>query len=403
MIAESALNASAELDDLLQETQADAMLRERTAFDRVLKESSGRVVIYGAGNLGRKILAGLRGAGTEVVAFADRNPSLWSQTVDGLRVLDPRDAAAAHGDNDMFVAAVWHPTRAVGVTGVLGDLRSIGCQNVTSFVPLFWRDAERYLPFYLWDLPSRALAVSDRIRAGFKLFEGDLESETLFLQQLRLRLHGTFECLAPPAAGEQYFPPFVQPLTDECFIDCGAFDGDTVRAFLGWNKGKFAKVVAFEPDPDNAGALRAFAKARPELVGRIEVRTDLIGDQTGQRRFNASGAADAALSDTGSLEVSGTTLDAALAGYAPTFIKMDIEGEELAALRGSRGIIAQNRPILAICAYHLQNHLWEVPLLMATLLDNARLGMVSHFRDGFDTVCYAVPQERHSKRDGVLR
>ena len=89
MTAELMLNSAAELDLLLQEPVADAKRREQTTFDRVIKPSSGRVVIYGAGNLGRRILAELRALGTDVVAFADRNSALWSQAVDGLRVLNP--------------------------------------------------------------------------------------------------------------------------------------------------------------------------------------------------------------------------------------------------------------------------------------------------------------------------
>jgi len=403
MIVNATLNAAAELELLLQEPQADAKRRESMAFQRLLDQSSGRVVIYGAGNLGRRILTGLRETGTEVVAFADRNAALWSQTVDGIRVLSPQDAATAYGNKDLFIAAVWHPTRTGGIETILSDLRSLGCRQATSFVPLFWRDAGRYLPYYLWDLPSRALAVSNRIRAGFKLFEGDHESETLFLQQLRLRLHGAFERLTPPAACDQYFPTLFQPVADECFIDCGAFDGDTIREFLSWNAGAFARIVAFEPDPDNAVALRTFAQTRPDLAARIEVRTELIGDRTGQRRFNASGAANAALSDNGGLEVAGTTLDEALVAERATFIKMDIEGEELAALLGAQRIIAARRPILAICAYHLQNHLWEIPVLMSELLDRAPLALFSHCMDGFDTVCYAIPQERLTRRHGALR
>ena len=74
-----------------------------------------------------------------------------------------------------------------------------------------------------------------------------------------------------------------------------------------------------------------------------------------------------------------------------------------AALRGAKQIIGRDRPILAICAYHLQNHLWEVPLLMSELLDRAPLALFSHCMDGFDTVCYAIPQERLARPHGDLR
>ena len=39
--------------------------RERTAFDRLLAEANGRIVLFGAGNLGRKALRCLRSASIE--------------------------------------------------------------------------------------------------------------------------------------------------------------------------------------------------------------------------------------------------------------------------------------------------------------------------------------------------
>ena len=394
MTTNVALAPASELDVLLQEPIEHAKRRERTVFNNLLRASSGRVVIYGAGNLGRRILTGLRETGIEVLAFADRNPAMWSQTVDGMKVLSPQDAAGQFGSDDLFLTAVWHPTREGGMQSVLDGLRALGCRHVTSFVPLFWRDAARYLPNYLWDRPHRILENAERVRAGFQLFEGDEHSQCIYAQQVRLRLHGDFSSLSPPAAHEQYFPAFFRPVAHEQFIDCGAFDGDTVRAFLKWSGGSFERIVAFEPDPGNIEVLRRLAETHFSLPPRLEIRKVAVSDTAERRRFAATGSSNAAFSEAGEIEVQCDTLDNQLRNGRATFLKMDIEGAEISALQGAREIISRDRPILAICAYHLQSHLWEVPQLISGLLDQARLSLGSYSADGWETVCYAIPEER---------
>jgi hypothetical protein len=87
-------------------------------------------------------------------------------------------------------------------------------------------------------------------------------------------------------------------------------------------------------------------------------------------------------------------LDEALSGVEPTYIKMDIEGAELDALTGARGIIERYTPVLAICSYHLQNHLWKVPLLIRSFSDKYEFLLRPHFLEGWDLVTYAIPKHR---------
>ena len=84
-------------------------------------------------------------------------------------------------------------------------------------------------------------------------------------------------------------------------------------------------------------------------------------------------------------------LDTALSGAQPTYIKMDIEGAELDALNGARGIIKQYAPVLAICTYHLQDHLWKIPLLIESMNPGYNFFLHPHLVEGWDLVCYAIP------------
>jgi FkbM family methyltransferase len=60
-----------ELDRLLSEPLSSVRERENSAFDTLLAGCENRLVLFGAGNLGRKVLQCLRSIGVEPLAFAD--------------------------------------------------------------------------------------------------------------------------------------------------------------------------------------------------------------------------------------------------------------------------------------------------------------------------------------------
>ena len=81
----------------------------------------------------------------------------------------------------------------------------------------------------------------------------------------------------------------------------------------------------------------------------------------------------------------------------PTFIKLDIEGFEIDALRGGRETIRRHGPVIAVCVYHFQDHLWKIPLLLREWRNDYALFLRPHNEEGWDLVCYAVPRGRLSR------
>jgi hypothetical protein len=87
-------------------------------------------------------------------------------------------------------------------------------------------------------------------------------------------------------------------------------------------------------------------------------------------------------------------LDDLLPSTIPTFIKMDIEGAEPDALRGASKLIAEHTPVLAICLYHAQEHLWQIPLLLQSLNSTYNFYLRRYADECWEIVCYAVPKSR---------
>jgi len=343
-----------------------------------------RLVIFGAGGMGRKIRQALAGIGCCPLAFCDNNSQIWDKEIEGVRVLSPAAAVAAF-PKAVFMVAIWHPSRTEGLRRRVEELQKLGCQEVTCFIPLFWKYPDLFLPNMFWEVPGRLSGQESRIAAARELLDDLGRAE--FDRQLAFHRSGDFFALGEPEPGEQYFPSDIVKLSgQETFVDCGAYDGDTLRDFLLHSQGSFRKVLALEPDAENFKKL-----ANSSNDDRVVTLQYAVGARRELLRISSSGPSSS-ISSSGSIEIQCVTLDELLADEEPTFIKMDIEGSEIDALKGAQKTLKRCRPRLAVCVYHHPDHLWSIPLLLNELVPESRLTIRSHMLDGFDTVCYCLPQ-----------
>jgi len=392
--------ASAALSEMFAEGVSAAIQRESSEFDRAVGEALGRVVLFGAGTLGRQALGCLRRDGLEPIAFSDNGPNGWGKTVDGLPVLSPTVAANRYGDSATFLVTIWNDRQRFAETAT--KLQSLGCGRVLASPPLRWKYLSGIppFPFFFLDLPHRLYDAIPAIVATADVWADD-QSRHEYVAQIRLRLFGELKTLPPPESN-QYAPfDIFAPRGDEVFVDCGAFDGDTIREFVAAWDGRFKHIYALEPDPGSCHRLSTSIESLPpSLANRIEVLQIAVGGESGQVRFRADGTMGAAVADDGDVTIDCRTLDELFEGDPVSYIKMDIEGQEPAALRGGMGVIARCRPIIAACVYHAQDHLWSIPLFLHERLENYSLFLRPHKPDGWDLIVYAVPHERLNRPAG---
>jgi FkbM family methyltransferase len=165
------------------------------------------------------------------------------------------------------------------------------------------------------------------------------------------------------------------------------------------SRDRFASYTALEPDPPNFEALQRYVSSLPsDVASRIELLALAAYSSRQRMRIAWSGSAAAALVSADGppdpSDVECVTLDELFAGRRMSFLKLDIEGAEPDAITGAAAVIRRDRPIIAVCVYHLQNHLWRIPLLIASLVGDYRFHLRPYNEEGWDLVCYAVPRER---------
>jgi FkbM family methyltransferase len=371
----------ARLEGLLAETAESARLREKSAFDEMAAPFERSLILFGTGQFGRRTLAGLRKVGVEPLAFADNNAGLWGKLVDGVPVLSPEGAAQRFGRSAAFVITIWNGHLQDRTSDRVRQLTGLGCRMVIPFGFLYWKYPDAFLPFYPLDLPHKVLAQADAVMAALRLWEDDF-SRREYMAQVAFRLLLDLDGMSSPEVTGHYFPPDLYRLTQqEVLIDCGSFDGDTIRSFIGRQGGQFDRIIAYEPDPLSWAKLQHTVAALPEPVQRkISCFQQAVGASRGTVAFDVTGT-ELSTAGAGQLMVESVALDESLQGVTPTIVKFDIEGAEPEALAGGRHTIQRHKPVLAISAYHLQNSLWQLPLLVS--------GMSGDY-----LVCYAVPPGR---------
>lgn len=380
-----------EIEDLLAEPVAAAAERERTTFAEQLRTSDGAVVLFGAGRLGQLCARALARAGVPLRAFCDGSSRLHGTTVEGAEVLAPAEAARRF-PQALFVVAIWTGTARESMLERVAFLRGLGCAHVTSYAPLVWAHGAEEAPFHSFDLPTRTLAAAAPLRE-LAVRLADDASRRVFLAALRQRLRGIFDATAPAAA--QYFPADIVRLSeDEVFVDGGAFDGDTLVDFLGRVGERFAHYHAFEPDAANRVRLMGRLEGLPAAVReKITIHPLALHAESATLSFTDQGGPTSHVGTGGNTSVRGERLDAILAVQRLSFLKLDVEGAERAALAGAKASIIQHRPQVAACVYHEPNDLWEIPQRLAALLPNSRFYLRQHGFDGWETVVYVVPQK----------
>lgn len=349
----------------------------------------GGIVLFGAGPMGNIALENLRRSGKEPLAFCDNNAALWNTRIAGIEVLSPGEAATRWSDA-VFVVAIYNPSKATE------QLRELGCECVVGAAVLWRAHGETFEPHQSFDAPDTIFEHHEEVRRAFALL-ADEESREEFLAQLQWRTQAGFAAMPAARSGKEiYFSPDLFTLNDaDFFVDCGAFDGDTLRMVLDRRGEKFARFIGFEPDPKNFARFEKFVASLPESQRvKIEGRNAATGAQTGVVRFHADGTVGAGISDEGEIEAACVRLDDALENSTPTFIKMDIEGAEPEALDGARALLQRTRPILAICAYHATDHLWRIPLLIHDIHPDYKLVLRRYAEECWELVVYAVPPER---------
>lgn len=338
--------------------------------------------IFGAKELGRKILRTLQKEGISVAGFIDNNEKLWGTKINNLPVLSPKKLLKI--ENPHIIIANRY------IAEINEQLSSLGIKNIIPHYVLTCLFPTKF-PNVLHDGSIKAILSSKpEIKKIYNLLADD-KSKELFADLIEFRLKLATEYLPKICQSEEYFPGnFWRLSNEEVFVDVGAYNGDTLKSFLK-NTKRFKKYIALEPDKKNYDDL---IKSIPENVEkRVITICAGAGSRNTSEKFSGFGREDSLIDKNGTEQIKIVKLDDLLTDQldVATTVKIDVEGYEPEVIKGMKEILIQSKPKIALCVYHRPNHLWTLPIMLIKQNKSyeKNLYLRHHENELYGTVLYA--------------
>lgn len=192
-------------------------------------------------------------------------------------------------------------------------------------------------------------------------------------------------------------------------IDAGGCWGDT-SLYFAHEVGPSGTVVTFEFTRANLAVLERNVARNPHLSPRVRLVEHPVWSSSGLKLYSGEwGPASSVMSDEGKYhsrekEMVGTSWEGGMVESVTIdesveklglpridFIKMDIEGAELDALRGGEASIRRHRPKMALSLYHKPEDFEVIPRYLNGLGLNYKFYLDHHTIYQNETVLFAVP------------
>lgn len=184
----------------------------------------------------------------------------------------------------------------------------------------------------------------------------------------------------------------VAPALGDRIVDGGGCFGDTALAFAE-AVGERGHVYVFDPLPKHCAIMREAVAMNPSLAPRISVFPAGLAERTS----DSPPLPEDDRIDPGARlamdEVPTVTIDEMMVRNGVPrldFVKLDVEGSELSALRGAESSIRRWRPKLAISIYHRPEDFFAIPIWIDALGVGYRLFLEHYSIHQEETVLYAM-------------
>lgn len=348
------------------------LIKEENVWNKLARDGKP-IMIYGMGNGAEKIIATLGEYGVEVSEIFASDGFVRGHSFMGRRVLKYSEVCEKYSDFNVVLAF------ATRLDDVIENIKKINAEHTV------------YAP----DVPVAGGGLFTKEyfaehEAEFEYVYGalaDEQSKRVYADIINFKISGKIDYLLKSfCAKDDIYREILRLNESESIVDLGAYDGDTIREFTAFTGGKYNRILALEPDAKN------YKKLVRNTAGmeNLELCNTGAWDKKDTLIFSREASRNSKLSAQG-VPVEVTDIDSII-DFAPTLIKMDVEGSEMKALRGAEKTIKKYQPKLYVCAYHRNEDMFALGKKILSLGDYSLYFRHSKYIPAWESNFYAVPK-----------
>ena len=193
--------------------------------------------------------------------------------------------------------------------------------------------------------------------------------------------------------GMRFLPDSVKNyVKDKIFVDGGAWIGDSSLVFMNYAP---KKVLAFDISVENSKVFYSVMKKNNIPGEKVHLILKGLGEKNESKKVQDGNGSITTLSESGNSSVEVTTLDSCKEVDGTVgWIKIDLEGYGLPAVKGMVETIKRDRPVLTLAVYHCAEELFGIKKLLESLDLNYKIMFRSlRFDEYKELTLIAYPEE----------
>jgi FkbM family methyltransferase len=349
------------------------------------------LALYGAGDLGQMAKKYFDHIGFRVECIIDLHADKWRRKScwKGTKILFPDEVSTEQKNNYLLVVCIVK----IPYIPLAEELLNQGWKNNIPFYDVAEAYREHHPLSNGWFAKKFDSVDIRSINSVLDLWSDDISRahHLQFIAWRLLRQEWVFDKAPVETENRFFIPEILKKITDnESFVDVGAHHGKVTENFIKLIDSNFNIIWMIEPDSENLSKLTCLLDSLDQRSRRkVSIFSNVIGRQKESSYFYEGLGYASQLSELGKTKVNVTTIDDM--NLSPTFIKLHLEGGELAALKGSKRTMTTYRPIIAITSYHNDEGIWKLPKWLMDNLNNYQFYMRLHSWCGTGAVVYGIP------------